>query len=62
MHQQIECSDVRDNQRGQVEYRDPVRCTQLAGQRGKLELNAMVIVDNDVGRPCDIEGEDERSE
>jgi hypothetical protein len=59
MQQQIECGDVRDYQQGHVDDRDRVGGTQLPRQRGKAELVAVLIVDDDVDRAYEIEGDDE---
>jgi hypothetical protein len=45
---QIERGEVRDHQRGHIDDRDPVRSGQLPGERRKVELDAMAIVDEDV--------------
>jgi hypothetical protein len=57
--QQIECDDVRDHQQGHVDDRDCIGGTQLPRNRGKVELDGVVIVDNQVGHAHEIEGDDE---
>ena len=57
--QQIECCDVRDHQQRHIDDRDRVRGAQFPCQRRKAELAAVIIVDDDVGCSCEIEGYDE---
>src|SRR5260221_5877400 len=61
-HQQIEGGDVRDHQQRHVDDRDRVGGAQLSCERGEAELDAMIIVDDDVNRATDIEGDDEERE
>src|SRR6185312_10764696 len=58
--QQIERSDVRYHQHRHVDDRDRVCGAQLTRQRRKAELVAMIIIDDEVGCPDEIEGDDER--
>src|SRR6266849_932576 len=59
-HQQIERGAVRDHQQGHVDDRDRVCGSQLPRQRRKVDLDGVVIIEDDVGRPHEIEGDDER--
>jgi hypothetical protein len=60
--QQIECDDVRDHQHGHVDDRDRIRGAQLPRQRRKANLGGVVIVADEVNRPNEIEGDDEKPE
>src|SRR3984893_16157911 len=58
--QQIECGDVCDHQHRDVDDRDRVGDAQLPRQRRKADLVAVVVVDDDVDRGDEIEGDDEQ--
>src|SRR5207253_2535129 len=60
--QQIEGGDVRDHQQGHVDDRDRVCGAQFSRQRGKAGLVAVIIVDDDVGRSQQMEGDDQGPE
>src|SRR5208337_550337 len=53
--QKIESGEVCDHQYGHVDDRDRVGGGQLPRQRRKAELAAVIIVDDDVACPHDIE-------
>ena len=57
-HQQIECGEVRNHQHGHVDDRDSVGGPELPRQGRKVELDAVVIIDDDVDRACEIERDD----
>src|SRR6516162_2447695 len=59
-HQQIECDDVRDNQYGHVDDWDRVGGAQFPRQWSKADLNAVIVVDNDVDGAHDIESDDKQ--
>jgi hypothetical protein len=52
--QPIESDEVRDHQHWHIENRDRVRGTQLARDSWKTELDGVVVVEEDVGRPHEI--------
>ena len=58
MQQQIECDDVRDYQHGDVDDRDGVGGSQLPRDRGKADLNGVIVVDEQVSYPREIECDD----
>ena len=55
----MESDEVRDHQHWHIENRDRVRGTQLARYDWKTELDGVVVVEEDVGRPHEIEGDHE---
>jgi hypothetical protein len=57
--QPIKSDEVRDHQHWHIENRDRVRGAQLARDSWKTELDGVVVVEEDVGRPHEIEGDDE---
>jgi hypothetical protein len=59
-YQQIESDDVRNHQRGHVDDGDRVGGAQLPWYRGEANLVAVEVVDDDIRRANDIEGDDER--
>jgi hypothetical protein len=61
-HQKIECGDVRDHQQRYVDDRDRVGGAQPLRVRRKADLDGVVIVDDEVDRPHEIEGDDEQPE
>jgi hypothetical protein len=61
-HQQIKGHGVRDHQYGHVDDRDRVCDVQLPCQRGKVDLDGVVIVKDEVDRPNQIESDDEQPE
>src|SRR5580704_3916017 len=58
--QQVECDDVRDHQQWHVDNRVRIGGAQLSRHRRKAKLNGVVVIDDDVGCPHEIEGDDER--
>src|SRR5258707_11568371 len=59
---QIEGDKVRDHQQGHIEDGDRVGGAELSRQRWKVDLNAVPIVHDKVGRPHEVEGGDEGPE
>src|SRR5215467_6195396 len=59
-HQQIKCDDVRNHQQRDVNDRDHVGGTQLSCQGWKAELGGVIIVDDEVGRAHEVEGDNEQ--
>ena len=57
--QPIESDEVRKHQHGYVEDRDRVGRAQLSRDRWKAELDGVVVGKEDVGRPREIERDDE---
>eukprot|EP01132_Coremiostelium_polycephalum_P008134 gene8136-10006_t len=57
-----QCGDMGDHQQGDIDDRNPVRAGQLPRERGKTELDAVIIVNEDVGRPHQIECNDKQLE
>ena len=55
--QQIECDDVRDHQQGHVDDRDPVHGAQLPRHCRKADLGGVVVVENEIDRSHEIEGD-----
>ena len=60
MHDQIERDEVRDHQQRHVDDRDRVRGAQLPCQLRQTDLVAMIVVDDEVDRSHEIEGDDEQ--
>jgi hypothetical protein len=58
--QQIQRDDVGDHQQGYVDDQDRVAGAQLPRQRWKTKLDAMLIVDDDVDSPHNVEGDDKQ--
>src|SRR6266849_2421516 len=61
-YQKIECADVRDHQQRYVDDRYRVGGTQPLRVRRKADLDGVIIVDDEVDRPYEIEGDDEQPE
>jgi len=59
-HQPIDSNEVRDHEHWHVENRDRICGTQLPRQRRKAEPDRVVIIEEDVDRPDEIEGDDEQ--
>src|SRR5262249_50845543 len=57
--QPIEGCDVRDHEQRNIEDWDGVRRAQLSGHRRQANADGMVIVENEINGPDDIEGDDE---
>jgi len=57
-HQPIESDEVRDHQKWNIENRDRVCGTQLPRQRRKTESDRVIVVEQDVDRTYEIEGDD----
>jgi len=51
---------VRDHQHGHVDDRDRVRGAQLPRQRRKANLGGVVIVEDEIDHPHEIERRDEQ--
>jgi CO/xanthine dehydrogenase Mo-binding subunit len=60
--QEIERGDMGDHQQGHVDHRDRIGDAQLPRHLSKPELDRMVIVENEVDHPHEIEGHDEEPE
>src|SRR6516162_7542508 len=58
--QEIKCDCVRDHEQGYVDDRDRVSAAELPRHRGKTQTSGVVVVDDDVDCPHEIEGDDER--
>jgi hypothetical protein len=58
--QKIECDDVRDHQHGHIHDRDHIRRSQLPRQCWKPDLRGVVIVEDEIDQPNEIE-RDERT-
>src|ERR1700691_4037411 len=61
-HQPIERHDVRDHQHWYIENRYRISCAQLPRQRRKTNMDGVVIVDENVDRPYQIESDDKQPE
>src|SRR5579871_5297642 len=60
--EQVERNAVRDHQRGHVQDRYRISGAQLTGNLRKIEYRPVIVVDEDVDRPDDVECDEERIE
>ena len=51
---------MRDHQQGHVDDRNRIGSAELPWHHIKASLNGVVVIDDDVRRPGEIEGDDER--
>ena len=59
-HQPIECDDVRDHQHGHVDESGSRMWRPTGPPSRKPDLDGVVIVEDEVGRPHEIEGDHEQ--
>src|SRR6185312_7439772 len=60
MQQQIDRGKVRDHEQRNINHRDRVGRTQMAGQLGKAQPDAVVVIDDEVGDAHETVGKDKR--
>src|SRR5579859_667913 len=58
-YQQIERDDLSDHQQWHVDDGDRIGSAELPWHQIKASLNGVVVVDDDVGCPHDVKGDDE---